>query len=38
MPDADKDEIVALAKALNPEMAIFQAQRNADTPLTFRRL
>ena len=38
MTNPDKDEIVALAKALNPEMAIFQAQRVADERLTFSRL
>jgi hypothetical protein len=34
----DKDEIVAKAKALNPEIAIFQAVRDATTGLVFNRI
>lgn len=35
MTKEDKDDIVAKAKALNPEIAIFQAARDANTSLIF---
>jgi hypothetical protein len=38
MQQVDKEDIVSKAKALNPEMAIFQAVCGADTKLTFRRI
>lgn len=34
----DKAEIVAVAKTLNPEMAIFQADRDANAKLIFNRI
>jgi hypothetical protein len=34
----DKEEIVAKAKSLNPEIAIFQARRDATAKLTFNRI
>lgn len=37
MKQVDKEDIVSMAKALNPEIAIFQAIRGADTTLTFHR-
>ena len=38
MTQEDKEEIVFKAKALNPEIAIFQASRDAETKLTFHRI
>ncbi len=38
MKQVDKEEIVSKAKALNPEIAIFQTIRGADTTLTFHRI
>ena len=38
MQQADKEDIVSKAKVLNPEIAIFQAVRGADTKLTFQRI
>lgn len=38
MQQVDKEDIVSMAKALNPEIAIFQAIRGADTTLTFHRV
>jgi hypothetical protein len=38
MTKEDKDDIVAKAKALSPEIAIFQAARHANTRLTFNRI
>ncbi len=38
MTREDKEEIASKAKALNPEIAIFQAGRDADTKLTFHRI
>ncbi|MGY8631320.1 DUF2971 domain-containing protein [Bradyrhizobium sp. 14AA] len=35
MTAADKEEIVALAKALNPAIAVFQARRGKDGQITF---
>ena len=38
MTMADKDDMVSKAKALNPEISIFQIGRDADTKLTFNRI
>ena len=38
MTKEDKEEMVSKAKALNPEIAIFQAGRDANTKLTFNRI
>ena len=38
MTKEDREEIVTKAKALNPEIAIFQADRDANTKLTFNRI
>lgn len=35
MTNEDKGEVISKAKALNPEIAIFQADRDANTKLTF---
>ena len=34
----DKEGMVSMAKALNPEISIFQTGRDADTKLTFNRI
>ena len=34
----DKEDMVSKAKALNPEISIFQMGRDADTKLTFNRI
>jgi Protein of unknown function (DUF2971) len=38
MTKTDKDEIVSKAKALNPQIATFQASRDANAKLTFNRI
>lgn len=38
MTKEDKEEIVSKAKALNPDIAIFQAGRDENTRLTFNRI
>ena len=38
MTNEDKDDIVTKAKALNPEILIFQVGRDANTRLTFDRI
>jgi hypothetical protein len=38
MSDADKRDIVALARAVNRNIKIFQASRNAEKKLTFKQL
>ena len=36
MTQADKNDIVVKAKAVNPKIAIFQASRDANKKLTFK--
>ena len=38
MDNKDKDEIVARAKAVNPNIAIFQAKRDAKGAIAFDRI
>ena len=38
MSEGNKDKIVALAKAVNPNIAIFQTRRGADQTLTVEKL
>ena len=38
MQQVDRENILSKAKVLNPEIAIFQAVRGADTKLTFQRI
>jgi hypothetical protein len=38
MTDADKQEIIAVAKALNPQIAVFQAKRDQAGTISFDRI
>lgn len=38
MSKEDKEDIVSMARALNPAIAIFQTDRNASADLTFGRI
>ncbi|WP_407123446.1 hypothetical protein [Bradyrhizobium sp. STM 3561] len=38
MTDADKQEIIATAKALNPEIAVFQAKQDQEGRISFDRV
>jgi hypothetical protein len=38
MTDADRQEITAVAKALNPQIAVFQAKRDQAGTISFDRV